>query len=702
MTKRFTKVLVANRGEIAVRVIRGAKKLGYKTVAVYSDADKDSLHVLEADEAVNIGPSPAKDSYLVIDNIIGAARQSGAQAIHPGYGFLSEREAFAQAVQDAGLIFIGPDPHSIEAMGNKSASKIRMLAAGVPCVPGYQGDDQSDETLVAEARKAGLPVMVKAAAGGGGRGMRLVHEAAELLANIQSARSEASNAFGSGQLLIEKAVMDARHVEIQVFGDRHGNVIHFGERDCSVQRRNQKVVEEAPSPAVNDALRLKMGAAAVAAAKAVNYVGAGTVEFMLARDGQFYFLEMNTRLQVEHPVTELVYGVDLVEWQLRVAQGEQLPLTQDEVLARRKGWAIEVRLCAEDPQQNYMPQSGPVLVWQAPQGEGGGSQHGIHAASPHLGVLPGGGSQHGIHAASPHLGVLPGVRVDTYLRSGAVISPFYDSMQAKVIAWGEDRETARSRLLHALEHTTFLGVINNKDYLSAILSHEAFASGDFSTAFIGQYFPQEQIAAIKPSLRHLALATVALYLDDAQRLSAEHGLAPEFIGWHSSHESPANYKLKWRDQETVLNVLVHDGHHFSIGIADTRIEIEVVRALAHEFHYIVDGVQGKAIIAHHGDMVWLTTEGTTQPYTDISLAPALGVAPGADGRIVANSDGKIVAVHVQAGDKVEKGKTLVVLEAMKMEFQLITPVAGSIETVSVKPGDQVKGRQLLVQVKPDA
>jgi geranyl-CoA carboxylase alpha subunit len=661
---RFNKVLVANRGEIAFRVIRGAKKLGYKTVAVYSDADRDSLHVLEADEAVNIGPSPAKDSYLVIENIIAAARQSGAQAIHPGYGFLSEREAFAQAVQDAGLTFIGPDPHSIEAMGNKSASKIRMIAAGVPCVPGYQGDDQSDETLVAEATKAGLPVMVKAAAGGGGRGMRLVHEATELLANIQSARSEAGNAFGSGQLLIEKAVMDARHVEIQVFGDRHGNVIHFGERDCSVQRRNQKVVEEAPSPAVNDALRLKMGAAAVAAAKAVNYVGAGTVEFMLARDGQFYFLEMNTRLQVEHPVTELVYGVDLVEWQLRVAQGEKLPLTQEEVLARRKGWAIEVRLCAEDPHQNYMPQSGSVLAWQAPQGEG--------------------------------------VRIDSYLRSGAVISPFYDSMQAKVIAWGEDRETARNRLLHALEQTTFLGVINNKDYLSAILSHEAFMSGDFSTAFIGQYFPQEQIAAIKPSLRHLALATVALYLDDAQRLSAEHGLAPEFIGWHSSHESPANYKLKWREQETALNVLVHDGHHFSIDIADTRIEIEVVRALAHEFHYIVDGVQGKAIIAHHGDMVWLTTEGTTQPYTDISLAPALGVAPGADGRIVANSDGKIVAVHVQAGDKVEKGKTLVVLEAMKMEFQLITPVAGSIETVSVKPGDQVKGRQLLVQVKPDA
>nr|WP_276307784.1 acetyl-CoA carboxylase biotin carboxylase subunit [Stenotrophobium rhamnosiphilum] len=664
MSKRFTKVLVANRGEIAVRVIRGAKKAGYQTVAVYSDADKDSMHVLEADEAVRIGPSPAKDSYLLIENILAAAKLSGAQAIHPGYGFLSEREAFAKAVQDAGLIFIGPDPHSIEAMGNKSASKIRMIAANVPCVPGYQGDDQADETLVAESKKAGLPVMVKAAAGGGGRGMRLVYEANELLANIQSARSEATNAFGSGQLLIEKAVMDARHVEIQIFGDRHGNVIHFGERDCSVQRRNQKVVEEAPSPAVDEALRVKMGAAAVAAAKAVNYVGAGTVEFMLARDGQFYFLEMNTRLQVEHPVTELVYGVDLVEWQLRVAQGEPLPLTQEQVSAKRKGWAIEVRLCAEDPRDNYMPQTGPVLSWSAPQGDG--------------------------------------VRVDTYLTTGATISPFYDSMQAKVIAWGEDRETARTRLLKALEQTSFLGVVNNKDYLSAILANEAFASGDFSTAFIGKYFPQEQVSAAKPSSRHVALAVVALYLDDAQKLAEENNLSSEFIGWHSSHEAPAEFKLKWRDQEYDLEVLVHDGHQFSIEIAGSKIEINVARSLPHEFHYIVEGVQGKAVIAHHGDAVWLTAEGTTHCYTDTSLAPAQAVAAGADGRILANSDGKIVAVHVEAGQKVEKGTTLVVLEAMKMEFQLTTPVSGVIETVSVKAGDQVKGRQLLVQVKPDA
>ena len=662
MMKRFDKVLVANRGEIAVRVIRGAKQLGYRTVAVYSEADCDALHVLEADEAVCIGPAPAKDSYLVIDKILAAAKASGAQAIHPGYGFLSEREAFAQAVQDAGLIFIGPDPHSIEAMGNKSASKIRMIAAGVPCVPGYQGDDQADDTLVAEARRAGLPVMVKAAAGGGGRGMRLVHDAAALLENIQSARSEAQNAFGSGQLLIEKAVMNARHVEIQIFGDRHGNVIHFGERDCSVQRRNQKVVEEAPSPALDETLRLKMGAAAVAAAKAVNYVGAGTVEFMLARDGQFYFLEMNTRLQVEHPVTELVYGVDLVEWQLRVAQGEPLPLTQEQALARRKGWAIEVRLCAEDPLQNYLPQTGRVLGWQAPSGAG--------------------------------------VRVDTYLQQGQDISPFYDSMQAKIIAWGEDRETARARLLKALDDTKLLGVISNKEYLRRIVAHDAFASGNFSTGFIGEHFPAEAVAAIRPTPRHIALAAVALYMDEAYALAAQHGLAPEFLGWHSSHESPADYKLKWRDQSYDLDVFVHDGHVFTIELGGERFVVDVVRNLAHEFHYLCEGVQGKARTARDGNQMWLDAEGSVYCYADITLAAAQAVAAGSDGRLLAHSDGKIVAVHVQPGDAVEKGKTLVVLEAMKMEFQLALPVAGTVESVSVQPGQQVKNRQVLVVVKP--
>ena len=660
MAQRFNKVLVANRGEIALRVIRGAKKLGYKTVAVYSDADANTLPVREADEAVHIGASPAKDSYLVIEKIIAAAKASGAQAIHPGYGFLSERADFAKAVADAGLIFIGPDAHSIDKMGNKSASKIRMIAAGVPCVPGYQGDDQSDDTLVAEARKAGLPVMVKAAAGGGGRGMRLVHDEAELLAAVQSARSEASSAFGNGQLLIEKAVMNARHVEIQVFGDRHGNVVHFGERDCSVQRRNQKVVEEAPSPAVDDALRLRMGEAAVAAAKAVDYVGAGTVEFMLAADGAFYFLEMNTRLQVEHPVTEMVYGVDLVEWQLRVAQGEKLPLAQAEILDNRYGHAIEVRLCAEDPQENYLPQTGPVLQWLAPTGEG--------------------------------------VRVDTYLETGGAVSPFYDSMQAKIIAWGDDRETARQRLLAALDNTRFAGLISNKNYLRNILSHSAFAGGDFSTGFIGDHFSQETINAAQPSARQWVLAAIALYLDDARKLSEAHQIEAEMIGWHSSHETGIDFKLKCRAQETELELLAHDGHLFTATVGDETVVIDVTRHDAQGFAYLNHGLQGKAHVARNGDALWLEAEGQSWCFVDRTLAPVEGPAAGSDGRLLAHSDGKVVAVHVKPGDVVVKGQTLVVLEAMKMEFQLSLPVGGVVESVGVTAGTQVRNKTLLVQV----
>jgi geranyl-CoA carboxylase alpha subunit len=431
-----------------------------------------------------------------------------------------------------------------------------------------------------------------------------------------------------------------------------------------VQRRNQKVVEEAPSPAVDDALRLKMGAAAVAAAKAVDYVGAGTVEFMLAKDGAFYFLEMNTRLQVEHPVTELVYGCDLVEWQLRVAQGEKLPLTQEEILDNRYGHAIEVRLCAEDPQENYLPQTGPVLRWAAPTGEG--------------------------------------VRVDTYLESGCAVSPFYDSMQAKIIAFGDDRETARQRLLKALADTRFLGLVNNKDYLSAILGHEAFAGGDFSTGFIGQYFPQEAINAAKPSAKQLVLAAVALYLDDARRLQAEHGIEGEMIGWHSSHETGVDFKLKCRGVETELELLAHDGHLFTgkLGGDAPPVVIDVTRHDAQGFAYVADGVQGKAFIARQGDTLWLEAEGRSWPFVDRTLAPVEGPAAGSDGRLLAHSDGKVVAVHVKPGDVIEKGQTLAVLEAMKMEFQLSLPVGGVVEAVAVVAGTQVRNKTLLVQVKP--
>ena len=661
--KRFNKVLVANRGEIAVRVLRGARRLGYGTVAVYSDADANALHVMEADEAVRLGPPPVGESYLDMDRIIDAAKAAGADAIHPGYGFFSENPEFARACADADIVFIGPAPESMEAMGHKSAAKDKMIAADVPCVPGYQGDDQSDENLVEQSKQCGLPVMVKAAAGGGGRGMRLVTEVGKLQEAIQSARSEAKSAFGNGELLIEKAVVDARHVEIQIFGDSHGNVVYIGERDCSVQRRNQKVVEESPSPAVDEELRVAMGEAAVAAAKAVDYVGAGTVEFLLGKDQAFYFLEMNTRLQVEHPVTEMVYDLDLVEWQLRVAQGEALPLGQDDINARRHGHAIEVRLCAEDPAQNYMPQTGRLLEWRAPEGVGLRSDHG--------------------------------------LRSGHEISPYYDSMQAKLIAWGEDRETARVRLLKALEDCTFLGVISNKDYLAEVLAEDAFVSGDFSTGFVEQYFPQKVISKIKPSARHVALATVALYVLDAEALGAASDLSEELLGWHSAHEFPTDFKLRWRDTDYEIELLVQGGRSFRVDVGSERVQIELRNMSEGAFDYTSDGVQARGRMARNGPVIWLTAEGVTHPYTDLTFAPAEGAAPGSDGRILAHSDGKIVAVNVAPGDSVEKGKTLVVLEAMKMEFQLSTPVPGTVKNVSVKAGDQVKARQLLVELEPE-
>ncbi len=660
--QRFTKVLVANRGEIAVRVLRGARQAGYRTVAVYADADREALHVREADQAVHIGASPAKASYLVIERLLDAARASGAEAIHPGYGFLSERADFCRAVQDAGLVFIGPDPASIEAMGNKSESKRRMIEAGVPCVPGYQGDDQRDETLMAEAQRVGLPVMVKAAAGGGGRGMRLVREAADLEAAIRSARSEAESAFGSGQLLIEKAVLNARHVEIQIFGDRHGNVVHLGERDCSVQRRNQKVVEEAPSPAVDEDLRARMGAAAVAAAQAVDYVGAGTVEFMLAADGAFYFLEMNTRLQVEHPVTECVYGVDLVAWQLRVAQGEPLPMTQAEVDARRNGHAIEVRLCAEDPLADDLPQTGAVLQWRAPTGQG--------------------------------------VRVDSYLETGMTISPYYDSMQAKLIAWGEDRETARTRLLGALAETTLMGVISNKDYLAEIIAHPQFAAGGCTTAFLAEHFAT-RAADVVPTLLDAGLAALGFYLDDAAGLAGEHGLASDMLGWHSSHATPVRFALRCRERDWTLDLAVHGDRCEIRGDAETLVLTGVVREPG-GFRCQRDGVTARIKQQREGDALWVEHAGRTWVWTDRTLAPAEGPPAGSDGRLLAHSDGKVVAVHVAPGDRVEKGQTLAVLEAMKMEFQLQLPVSGVVEAVSVASGTQVRNKQLLLSVTPDA
>lgn len=658
---KFTKVLVANRGEIACRVITGAQAAGYPAVAVYSDADAQARHVQLADEAVRIGPPPVGESYLLIDTIIEAAKASGADAIHPGYGFLAENADFSQACTDAGIVFIGPSPDAITLMGNKRQSKIKMIDAGVPCVPGYEGGDQDDATLTAEAEKIGVPVMIKAAAGGGGRGMRLCDDAAQLGEMIASARSEAQNAFGNGELILEKAVVGARHVEIQVFGDHHGTVVHLGERDCSVQRRNQKIVEESPSPVVDEDLRQRMGQAAVDAAKSIDYVGAGTVEFLLAADGEFYFLEMNTRLQVEHPVTELVTGVDLVGWQLHVAQGERIPLAQDDI--SQSGHAIEVRLCAEDPAEGYMPQTGRVLDWTPPTGEG--------------------------------------IRVDHGLASGGEISPFYDSMVAKIIAVGADREQARTRLLRALGQTRFHGVLSNLNLLAAILAEADFAAGDFNTGYMPSHYSEQDLAdaALPPSV--LPLAAVVLHIDDAMTLASTAGLPGELSNWHSAPGGHMGLKLRWRDDDVELELTQHGSNVFEVAQGDQQHRMTVVEAAAGHVRVLQDGVTRQVHYSRNGNYLWLSDETGCWHIQDRTLAAAEAAAPGADGRIIATSDGRILDVRVAAGDAVEAGATIAVLEAMKMEFQLKTPVPGTVSQVDVAAGDQVANRQLLVTLEVD-
>ncbi|MDB4944025.1 MAG: acetyl-CoA carboxylase biotin carboxylase subunit [Labilithrix sp.] len=665
--RRFTRVLVANRGEIAVRVLRGARRAGYETVAVYSDADASALHVREADRAVRLGPAPSAESYASIERILEAARASGADAIHPGYGFLSERAAFAQAVVEAGLVFIGPAASSIEAMGDKSAAKARMLAAGVPCIPGFHGrsdDEQTEERLLAEARAIGFPLMIKAAAGGGGRGMRLVESGADdaVAQALTAARSEAKSAFGDGTLLLERALLGARHVEVQVFGDRHGGLVHFGERDCSIQRRNQKVVEECPSPAVGEALRARMGETAVRAARAVDYVGAGTVELMLVPGaepgtGELFFLEMNTRLQVEHPVTELVYDVDLVDLQLRVAQGERLPWSQAEIDARRSGHAIEVRLCAEDAA--FRPRTGTVLRYEAPGGSG--------------------------------------VRVDAGIETGTVVSPHYDSMLGKIIAHGKDREDARRRLLGALGATVVLGVETNRDVLRDIVGSEAFASGRFDTQFLAKH-----VAAPEADLAwHRALAVVALEVDDAERLRRRSGLPASLLGFSSNESAPSPYALLAGDTKHVAKLVRGGGSSFVVTAAGVAATAFAGAALGEPglLRYRRADVDEVARFARDGDVIWLDAGGVVAAYVDVSYAPAVALGAASTGEVHARSDGKVVRVPAVVGDLVEKGQVLVVIESMKMELELLAPAAGKVRAVHVAPGDQVQQRRLLVEVE---
>jgi geranyl-CoA carboxylase alpha subunit len=659
--ERFRKVLIANRGEIAVRVIRTCRRLGYRTVAVFSEADRAAPHVLAADEAVPIGPSPAKESYLVIEKLLAAAKASGAEAIHPGYGFLSENAEFARACRDAGLIFIGPGAEAITLMGNKRQAKLRMTAAGVPCIPGYEASDANDETLVAEGARIGFPLMVKAAAGGGGRGMRLVREPGQLREALRSARSEAANAFGSGELILEKAVIGARHVEVQVFADEHGNAIHLGERDCSVQRRHQKIVEESPSPAVNAALRSRMGEVAVTAARAIGYRGAGTLEFLLAPDGAFYFMEMNTRLQVEHPVTEAITGLDLVEWQLRVAAGERLPLTQEQV--SWTGHAIEVRLCAEDPANGYAPQAGRLLAWRPPEG----------------------------------------VRVDHGVREGQDIPPFYDSMQAKVIAHGPDRETARRRLVAALRELTVFGVTTNKRLLLHVLEHPAFRSGEYDTGFIGAHAAPETVEALyRPGVKELALAGAVLFHDEALKLTHEAGLDASLLNWSTAQAShPVPLKLESRGGGEPLTVRAVEPRSYEVTVRGETLGLSVLGMEAGAVDFAFAGVRGRARCQRDGDTLWLELGEGAHAVADVTFRPPSKAQGAGSGRLVAPMDGRILRVDARPGALVKPGDVLAVLEAMKMEFQVVADIAGTVEEVKVSAGGQVAAKQVLVVLAPE-
>ncbi|WP_095107535.1 acetyl/propionyl/methylcrotonyl-CoA carboxylase subunit alpha [Pseudomonas sp. Irchel 3E20] len=651
---RFSKILIANRGEIACRILRTAHALGYRTVAVFSDADAQALHVQQADEAVHIGPAPVQQSYLNIAAILDAARRTGADAIHPGYGFLSENAEFARACEAAAITFIGPSSAAIELMGSKRLSKLAMLEAGVPCIAGYQGAAQDDATLAREAARIGYPLMIKASAGGGGRGMRLVQHANDLVAQLHTARSEALNAFASAELILEQALLEPRHVEVQLFGDHHGQLIYLGERDCSIQRRHQKIIEEAPCPVLTDTLRQAMGEAALKAGRAVDYVGAGTVEFLLDKQGRFYFLEMNTRLQVEHPVTEMTTGLDLVAWQLQVAAGWPLPLRQEQVACH--GHAMEVRLYAEDPAQGFMPQTGRVLRWEP--------------------------------------ALQPGVRLDHGVVEGQVISPFYDPMLGKLIAHGATREEARRKLLRAVQDCVLLGLASNQRLLAELLAHPDFASGQFSTGFIAQQFADAPSLHPQPPQAYVLAIAAALFY---QRSASAH--ATGLQGWRNHQGTALTYRIGQGEQQWPVELSARGDQTLCIGVGEQLIDLKLLHDDGRWLLLERDGVRRRHAYHLAGDELWLLTGQGAVHLHDYTHAPVAAQAGVASGVLGAPMDGAIVQVLVEVGSRVHAGQPLLVLEAMKMEHPLKAGIDGVVTRVQVSPGDQVKNRQVLLEVE---
>ncbi|MDP5209277.1 biotin carboxylase N-terminal domain-containing protein [Microbulbifer sp. 2205BS26-8] len=665
--RKISKLLIANRGEIALRIMRTAKEMGIQTVAVYSDADVKAPHVRFADDVVYIGLSAADSSYLNPEKIIEAAKISGSDSIHPGYGFLSENAEFARLVQEEGLIFVGPDHHAINIMGDKAISKRAMIDAGIPCLPGYQGSDQSDEILIAEAKKIGFPLMVKAAAGGGGIGMRRIDCLSELSNSIHMARLEAKKTFGFGALILERAINRPRHVEIQLLADSFGHIVHFAERDCSVQRRHQKVIEEAPCPVMIPELRAKMGNAAIGVAKAVNYIGAGTVEFLLDKEGTFYFLEMNTRLQVEHPVTEMITGHDLVALQLKIAQGESLDLKQSDI--KLQGHAIEVRLYAEDPDDDFLPCAGPVTQWIEPS--------------------------------------FSGIRVDSGIESGSVVTPFYDPMLAKIISHGSCREEARRKLIKALDNTALFGIKTNRDFLIAALKNEQFINGKSTTGFIAENFTRTPIQNknIDENIyTNCAIAAVIQHISAMRHYqSVASNVSSELLDWSSVAVLQSLRCYEINGHQLIISIYSPDkaGGAYRVSLLEHEINITVLEITTDRAKLIVNGRTVSAIFCIEDEkLIHIAISGATIFKLTNIIAGVENINIDSTASIIrAPMHGVIIGIEVTEGDEVKKGQRLVVLEAMKMQHSILAPIDGSVQTLNVKADEQIATDDILLEIE---
>ncbi|XP_026179518.1 methylcrotonoyl-CoA carboxylase subunit alpha, mitochondrial [Mastacembelus armatus] len=670
---RIEKVLIANRGEIACRVMRTARKMGIRSVAVYSDADRHSMHVAMADEAYHIGPPPSQQSYLSMEKVLEVAKKSGSHAVHPGYGFLSENTEFAEACKQDGIIFIGPPSSAIRDMGIKSTSKHIMSAAGVPIIGGYHGEDQSNDRLQTEAARIGYPVMIKAVRGGGGKGMRIARSDSDFLEQLESARREARKSFNDDVMLVEKFVEDPRHVEVQVFGDMHGNAVYLFERDCSVQRRHQKIIEEAPGPGISPEVRRKLGEAAVRAAKAVNYVGAGTVEFIMDAQHNFYFMEMNTRLQVEHPVSEMITGTDLVEWQLRVAAGERLPLLQDDIILR--GHSFEARIYAEDPNNDFLPGAGPLL----------------HLSTP-----------------APD----QQTRIETGVREGDEVSVHYDPMIAKLVVWGEDRSAALKKLRYCLRQYNIVGLNTNIDFLLSLSGHPEFEAGNVSTSFIPQHYADLFPSPRAPSGATVCQAVLGLVLEERKNTHAftqtsTDPLSPfgSSSGWRNNIEFNRNMTLQLGDKKVDVIVTYNKDGSYSMQIGEEEYHVtgEVeVEGGASFLHCSVNGVKSRSKLVILDNTVHLfCTEGSSQVSVPVPKYLAGVSGSGAQGGAVAPMTGTIEKVLVKAGDKVAVGDPLMVMIAMKMEHTIRAPKSGVIKKVFFSEGSQANRHAPLVELEEE-